>query len=400
MTRKKETTIMPFSWLDKIFEKSALLPNQGEVKVQNLAIRIDAYDPEVFHWIEKYLYPLNLDNALETSLTYSVKLLHADGLVQSVHRLISEFVVDTVPVFTGRRYVDRILLSDDITVDCDPVFGMLWVTDRSSNTIIIVLSTKVCWPLLEVSRVVRDLITRYLADQGWVVFHAGAVRLEDKNYVIIGNSGAGKTSFIIALLSAGAAYIANERVFVKMKEGVVHLLSFPMPIAVGLGTMVQYPELIKFIREPQFLKYPPRRMNTEWIHSHPEHKWSELDDKPQFLAEDLMDSFASKAGVFGGVIDGLIVPSFQKHQPINIESLAKDEALAMVKNNWFDSQNDDIYPPWMPLNFAQASPEEVNGAISGLIALNSIRFQFSADKNRRNEIKGYPELLNSCFKHY
>jgi len=402
MTRKKEATLTPFYWLDTIFEKSAMLPNQGALKVQNLDVNIHAYDPEVFRWVEKYLYPLNVDDSLsvsDTSLTYSVKFLHDDDSVQAVHRMIGEFVVDTIPVFTGRRYVDRILLSNDITVDCDPVFGMLWVTDRSSKTIIIVLSTKVRWPLLEVSRVVRDLITRYLADQGWVVFHAGAVQIKNKNYVVIGNSGAGKTSFIIALLSAGAAYISNERVFVKVKDGVAHLLSFPMPIAVGLGTMVQYPELIAFIREPQYLKYPPRRMNSEWIHRHPEHKWSELDDKPQFLAEDLLGSFSNKAGIAGGAIDGLIVPSFQRYQPTNIETLAKDEVLDIVKNNWFDPQNDDIYPPWMPLDFAQASLEAVNASVASLMELNSIRFQFSADKNRRNERGTYPTLLSDYFKH-
>lgn len=395
MQKNKNRT--PFSWLDNTLKRSARLPNQGEFAIQGLKIRIDAYDPEVYNWVEKYLHPLNLDDSPKTSLTYSVKLLHSDDIVQSVHRLIGESGVDTVPIFTGRRYVDRILISKDITVDCDPTFGMLWVTDRSNRSIVLVLSTKVRWPLLEVSRVVRDLISRYLADQGWALFHAGAVHVNDKNYVIIGNSGAGKTSFIIALSAAGAAYISNERVFVKVIDGEVHLLCFPMPIAVGLGTMVQYPELIKYIRSPQYLKYPPRRMDADLIHSHPEYEWSELEDKPQFLPQDLTENFSNKEGVSGGKVDGLIVPSFQKQEPIKIKSLNEDEVLEIIRNNWFDPQADDVYPPWMPLDFAQPSVDEVNAAITGLMKLKSIQFQFSADKNRRNEISTYPELLANSF---
>ena len=397
MMQKKIKATTPFSWLNEIFEKSAGLPNQGEFNIQGLNIRIGAYDPEVYSWVEKYLHPLNLDDSGTTTLIYNIKLLHSDDIVQSVHRLISDSGVDTVPVFTGRRYVDRILIDKDITVDCDPAFGMLWVTDRSSNTIITVLSTKVRWPLLEISRVVRDLSSRYLADQGWGIFHAGGVHFNDRNYIIIGNSGAGKTSLIIAMIAAGAAYISNERVFVKVIEGQVHFLCFPMPIAVGLGTMVQYPELIKYIREPQFLKYPPRRMDIDWIHSHPEYKWSDLEDKPQFLPEDLTENFSNTKGVAGGIIDGLIVPSFQKNQKVSSELLSKDEVLGIIRENWFDPQADDVYPPWMPLNFGQPPAEEINATIIALMALNNIRFQFSADKNRRNEIRTYPELIKNGF---
>ncbi len=390
----------PF-WLDLIFDKVKALPHQGDFSIHGLKINIHAYDPETYSWVEKYLYPLNLfkeDGASET--IYSVNIFHSDDLVQAVLNSIRNAEVDTQQISNARRYVDRISINEHVTVDCDPAYGMLWVTDRSNNSITLVLSIKVRWPLLEISRVVRDLITRFLEDQGWVIFHAGAVQINQKNYMVVGDASAGKTSFIIALLSSGAAFISNERVFVKIENGKARIMSFPMPIAVGLGTMAQYPELINYVREPQFCLYPPRRINFSKVLNTPERAWPRLEDKIQFLPQEITEKFSDVTGVTDGDIAGVIVPDFQKSQSINVTPLNKEAIQKVVKNNHINREFDEIYPPWMPLPFIQPSKDCIKETISFLTDLPSIKVRFSADKNSRNETNTYPEQVVKGFKEW
>ncbi len=385
-------------WLDSILKKSNQLPYQGDFNIEGLQIKINAYDPETYCWVDKYLYPLAFSNLSETQLSYSVNIFHSDELVLAALNAIENSELDMHRISNARRLLDRIAINKHITVDCDPAYGMLWVTDRSAQSITLVLSAKVRWPLLEISRVVRDLITRFLEDQGWVLFHAGAIHVDNRNYMIIGDASAGKTSLIIAMLASGATFISNERIFVKIENGESRLLSFPMPIAVGLGTMMQYPELIKFIRQPQLCQYPPRRINISKVHNTPERKWSRLEDKIQFLPKEIIQQFSEIPGVSGGKIDGLIVPSFRKNQAAKLERLSEDRIKKVIKNNCINRSHDDIYPPWMPLSFKQPSDDLVQSTISYLIDLPSLKFKFSADKNTRNEINTYSRQVREYFQ--
>ncbi len=391
-TKIPTNSSQPF-WLDQILTTSDQLPYQGDFDIQGLKINIHGYDPEIYLWVEKYLYPLNLSAPSNTELSYRINFLHCDDLVLAALNTIENNEIDTRRISNARRSLDRICVSKQITVDCDPFYGMLWVTDRSTNSITVVLSAKVRWPFLEISRVVRDLITRFLEDKGWILFHAGAIQSNEKNYLVIGDASAGKTSFIIAMLYAGSAFISNERVFVKLVDGRAQMLSFPMPIAVGLGTMVQYPELIKFIRQPQYCQYPPRRINFAKVHNTPEWKWPELEDKIQFLPQELSRQFSDISGVPGGNIDGVIVPCRRKRQIVVLESLDKKTIGSVVTHNCIDRSHDEIYPPWMPLPFQQPSSEDIKQTISFLENLPNSRIAFSGDKNRRNEIKTYPERI-------
>ncbi|MEE9337770.1 MAG: hypothetical protein V3U87_06795 [Methylococcaceae bacterium] len=393
-------TKQPF-WLEQIFDKVKLLPLQGDFQLHGLKINIHSYDPETYGWIEKYIYPLNLlSEDDEPKTNYSVNVFHSDDLVQAVLNSIENSEVDTHKISNARRYVDRISVNGHVTVDCDPSYGMLWVTDRTNNSITLVLSVKVRWPLLEISRVVRDLITRFLEDQGWVIFHAGAVQINKKNYMVVGDASAGKTSFIIALLSSGASFISNERVFVKVENGKNRIISFPMPIAVGLGTMAQYPELIKYVREPQLCLYPPRRINFSRVHNTPERMWPKLEDKVQFLPQEITEKFSDSAGVAEGEIEGVIVPNFQKSWPLKVDPLNKEAIQKVVKNNHINRDFDEIYPPWMPLPFKQPSIDTIKNTISSLTELPSIKVRFSASKNQRNETSTYPDQVEEGFKEW
>lgn len=384
-------------WLSQVINQSKQLPHCGDFNIQGLKIKIHCHDPEVHNWIEKYLYPLDRSNSLDTQAEYSVNMFHSDDLVLSALRSIEDSEVDTHRVSNARRYLERITVNEHITVDCDPAYGMLWITDNSSKAITLVLSVKVRWPLLEISRVVRDLITRFLEAQGWVIFHAGAIQTDNKNYMIIGDAGAGKTSLIIALLVSGATFISNERVFAKVVGEKLRLLSFPMPIAVGLGTMVQYPELVKFIRQPQFCQYPPRRMDIWKIHNTPERRWPDLEDKAQFLPQELTTLFSDASAVPGGIIHGIIVPSLQKNSAVELVPLKQERIKRIIDNNCIDRSRDDVYPPWMPLPFQRPANEDVNSIISQLADIPSFKFKFCANKNRRNEIATYSKRLQESF---
>lgn len=385
------------AWLEQIEKTSQPLPHQGHFCIEGLKIDIHAYDPETYHWLEKYIYSLNLLNSSKATLTYRINTLHSDALVQFVLSSIENTEVDTHKISNTRRHLNRVSIDKYITIDCDPAYGMLWVTNRLTRTITLVLSTKVRWPFLEISRVTRDLITRFFEDQGWILFHAGAIHTNDKNYLIVGDASAGKIYLIIALLTSGSSFISNERVFVKIKDNAARMLSFPTPIAVGLGTLVQYPELIKFIRQPQLCQYPPRRINFSKVLNTAERKWPTLKDKIQFLPQEITAPLSNAEGIPGGIVHGLIVPSWKKNRSVKLESLENNKIENVLKNNCIDRRHDDIYPPWMPLPFQQPTADEKKNTVSYLMDLPGIKFTFSGDKHRKNETATYSKRLDDRY---
>jgi hypothetical protein len=60
---------------------------------------------------------------------------------------------------------------------------------------------------------------------GAYLLHAAAVSLDDQALLLIGDSGAGKSTTAMAMVSAGCSYIGDDGCLIRRRSGDVELLS-------------------------------------------------------------------------------------------------------------------------------------------------------------------------------
>lgn len=382
------------SWLKKVITTSAEESRSlGNINIQGLEIDFWASEPSFYSWLLEYLHPLPLDKPSPHKLSYKLGCFVADELFQQAIRFIDDGAIDISRIDTGRRDVERMVFSPELIVDCDRSQGMLWVTDLKNNAVTMVFSSRTMWKALEVGRCARELINGYLEDEGWQVFHSGSVRTEKGTFIIIGNAGAGKTSLILSLMSTGAHFISNERSYIKIINDEVHTLISPLPIAIGLGTAIQYPEITRFVRNSEYCLYPPRRMSPRRIRNTPEHKWPNLEDKVQLLPSEIISAFNAPEGLAGDKVLGVVVPKLTTKNPMGAEPLDAKSMRKVIDKNYFTRDRYDVYPAWMPFPFSLPSVEQRNKIIEAICALPAIRFHYFASSDRRNEMQRYQAVI-------
>ena len=91
------------------------------------------------------------------------------------------------------------------------------------------------------SRHIRELAVRLHENAGDIIMHASLVDYQGKGILIVGESGAGKTTVALSLCKyLGAKLIANDRVLVKhcKSDGKLHACAFAFPIRLNYGTLI------------------------------------------------------------------------------------------------------------------------------------------------------------------
>jgi hypothetical protein len=83
-----------------------------------------------------------------------------------------------------------------------------------------------------------------LRRHGMFHMHAGAVVREDGTRVlVIGDSGAGKSTVTMSLVDAAAQHLGDDALFLARRDGAACLLGFPRPFHLGPVTLAAFPEL-------------------------------------------------------------------------------------------------------------------------------------------------------------
>jgi len=91
------------------------------------------------------------------------------------------------------------------------------------------------WVEYSVALVARQLIRGSLESAGWVLCHAACVATADGGTLVVGGSGSGKTTFALRSALAGDQLLANDRCFLRARDGALEAVGWPMPISIGLG---------------------------------------------------------------------------------------------------------------------------------------------------------------------
>jgi hypothetical protein len=93
-------------------------------------------------------------------------------------------------------------------------------------------------------RIVREFATMFAVRAGWIILHAGAVRLGNDAFVIAGPKGAGKTTLLLyALRHERGAYISNDRLALHVDETGAVVRGIPTIVSLRKGSVALFPGL-------------------------------------------------------------------------------------------------------------------------------------------------------------
>lgn len=94
---------------------------------------------------------------------------------------------------------------------------------------------------------IRSIMARAAEESGYVIYHSGAADLAGKGIMIVGESGYGKTTTFLELLSIGAVPVSNDRIFLHTGREELVMHSWPSFINTSVGTLTKYPELTHLV---------------------------------------------------------------------------------------------------------------------------------------------------------
>jgi hypothetical protein len=89
-----------------------------------------------------------------------------------------------------------------------------------------------------------------LRERGIFDLHAASAYIDGQALVIVGDAGAGKTSTLLALLSAGAEYMGDDRLLMRGTSSGIELLAYPREFHISPKTLEFYPHLIPSDAQP------------------------------------------------------------------------------------------------------------------------------------------------------
>ncbi|MFJ4709641.1 hypothetical protein ACIP6I_33030 [Streptomyces anulatus] len=89
------------------------------------------------------------------------------------------------------------------------------------------------------TRIVRDIATRLAKAAGSLVLHSSAFVFDDGAYLVIGDSGAGKSTTAIALARRlpSAGWMGNDRIHAEWQGRHYRVTACPLPLAVNKGSL-------------------------------------------------------------------------------------------------------------------------------------------------------------------
>ncbi len=362
--------------------------------VEGLEVELRAVDPASIRWVLKSMQPLSLTTARDTRAKYSVTYVYSDEIVQEAIENLNDIDLVHIRRHGQVRYVRLSRPSASSVLYTDPDEGVLWVSDLANNSVYLIVSSRTKHPAMAFASLTRELVTRYLAQEGWTLFHAGAVDTPSGALMVVGNGGAGKTSLLMAFLCAGARFVANELLYVRQCDDGPRLLGFPMPIAVGLGTALQFPPLAERIDSPGELEYPRNRLKLSRVVNTPQSEWKDLEDKLQVLPSELSKLLGAPPPAPGGSICGVVVPMVGRKPALQaVEHLSTEAVSKILSNNHIGLTQDSRYRPWMELNFGPGPTQRHGPIIASLSELSPVRFRFGLSLETFEQNRTYIDAL-------
>lgn len=350
--------------------------HRAQYQIEGLHLSLACETRAQLQWIEQKLAPMELNDGRAQVRGFHVEIASDCFLAAQLQEILFRENIEHRRMSMGGLRLWRIPLGDQMDLCCRPSQGLIWLVDRAAGVLTVLSSPRTSYAQAEAHAAVRVVITSHLHDQGWHTFHAGAVHHDGATRLIIGNGGKGKTSLIMAFLSAGARFVANERILLKRDGDQIRAQPFPMPVLVGLGTAMQYPEIESYVTHSERLLAPPMRFARKRVKSVPRSHWATLPDKITLLPYELEQIFPQSPCRPGGVVQGVILPQIQPNAPHCVRAAEQAELRKTVAGNYMPERKEKHYPDWLPLGFQPRGAENADPVIEPLCQQAGARVEF------------------------
>ncbi len=343
--------------------------------VDGLSLKVQSPDVQYLEYIEKSLLPVDFNSNVEPVRSWNFRIIQDLSFFSEFLNTCEKNRVKASRISHAKQSLKKVAISDTVDVCYRASQGTAWIVDRDRKSVYLVISHKTKIPLHEAFKTVRNIIVAHLHDQDWFLFHAGIVIHKDETILVVGDGGAGKTSYILGAMAAGASFVANERCLLKTSPGGIKCFPFPQQIFVGLGTAINYPVLEKYILHPHSLWWPASRLNLQRVAATPREEWVNLPDKLAFTAGELANGFGSPKVVKFHTIQKVLLPNLT--QEFTGESKpSQQEVEAVLANNILPQRRERHYPDWMPLGFVPTLEQKGHRVLDELNKLPATKLSF------------------------
>lgn len=336
---------------------------------------------------EKYTLYSNMDKAI----TYFKNLFYPNG-VNGIHILLNEYTCKTIkhislqeqefsevmiyvlnnwqfqslcwPVKEGSYKVFKKDIHKCYCQDYnDDTSGKHLIFQVENGYVIVSLESK--YEFMILARLVREIAFRQLENQQYISFHSSSVVIGDKGYLVIGDSGAGKSTMALALCKYyGAKYVSNDRIMLKVTPDGIYGIPFGMPIKVNYGTLKTLEVDNEY--ENWELTIPMVSKNTFYDFKGE----NKLQMLPGELNKYLRIDAESKIKV-----GGIIMPKIKQE---NKENYLRDENEILHTNCYYD--NEPVFiEDWLGLKTCrtQFNKEQI---INQVLSLPTIKCEFGVNE--------------------
>lgn len=209
-------------------------------------------------------------------------------------------------------------------------------------------------------RIIRELYYELMEKNNNLMLHAAAFEWNNKGILVCGSKCSGKTTTLIRFLDDKANFISNDRVFLKKENKENYFLSyFPLPIRIGLGTMINS-KLSNFTDNNEFY----RKQNIDTVSKEELIKFGcpvKYEVTPHELTKFYDCRFLETT-----VLDYIIFPKYiPNYNGFLLEPVNKSDVLSSLIDCCMTPRDDDWPDRWI-MNNENNLLEAIENAVSVL----------------------------------
>lgn len=230
---------------------------------------------------------------------------------------------------------------------------------------------------VELSRYVREIITRVVEEDDFYIMHAAAVEKNGEVIVIAGDKGAGKTTMLLSLMENGYNIISNDRIFLGIREENLFCYAWPGAVAISVDAIYKGMIDVQVIKNLNNMIYPQQRIRD----------LKKFIENPncyaQEFSEDKFDLSCRELANLKGV------QFISKGKVKKIVIISVNEVTTKKSENFFLYPEDPSYPNWLQLK------KNSNEGEKGIVYVKEMANNFSCtvelkhDKNDLDIIKSF-----------
>ena len=361
---------MNLAHLLETIEKSAVL----ETRLANEFCEVDflTSTKQTKQWLEDYLYVYAKDDLSN----------HEKRKYKIYHSFINEELLNFFSQLNELKSIGY--YRENKARECFVKDAHIIISDRRDE---IIVKRADCFYIITdslpaVSRIVREILTRTIENNGYIPINAGGIVFNNNPILICPNSKDGHVPLMLDILSnLQGDIIAHEIIYCKQSDNKIY--AYPTAWSVTLPEIKRYPTIEKVIEPDYQLLYPQYPFWDENSNNH-----SSLVAHPKRLVEITPKEIAGLLGV--NLIDSaipniLIFVSIQ--EKTSYYELSKLETVDLVKEQFYPLYEEE-YPDVMKLLEVAPGQYELDKInMAEFIALNVVAYQIHAkDGNEVSKI--------------